>query len=174
MSLLRPAICLATSVTLATTMSCGGSSSNLVGQGQDSGGSESGATGDSASAGDSSGGDSGAQDSATGDSPNGGDTGMDAAVCRPLGAGDTDVYVDQTFTGSPRTGAAACPLQTIDAGIVMAAALTGKITIHVAGPAAGIPCNELACAQARSPSTSRAQLPASPTTRRASWPSART
>jgi len=142
MSLLRSALGLATSVTLATTMSCGGSSSNLIGQGQDSGGSESGATGDSGSSGDSSGGDSGAKDSASADSPNAGDTGMDAAVCRPLGAGDTDVYVDQSFTGSPRTGAAACPLQTIDAGIVMAATLTGKITIHVAGSAAGITYNE--------------------------------
>jgi hypothetical protein len=77
-------------------------------------------------------GDAGALDSGTGDAADAG--GADApGVCAPLAAGATDVYVDQRFAGTPRTGAAACPLSTILQGVAAASRLGGAVTIHVAG-----------------------------------------
>ena len=57
---------------------------------------------------------------------------MDAG-CGALGAGATDVYVDQRFTGASQTGTQACPFATILAGTTAAAPLSGSVTIHVAG-----------------------------------------
>jgi len=58
---------------------------------------------------------------------------VEASVCAPLPAKATDVYVDQAFTGTPRTGAPACPLLTIAEGIAVAVSLGGSSTVHVAG-----------------------------------------
>jgi hypothetical protein len=51
----------------------------------------------------------------------------------PLGAGATDVYVDQRYTGSAPSGVQACPFPTITAGLGAAAMLSGTRTVHVAG-----------------------------------------
>ncbi len=74
--------------------------------------------------------DSSPPDSASSDAPS---PPADAGPCAPLTSASTDIYVDPRFTGSPRTGAEACPLPTILAGITAATTLGGARTVHVAG-----------------------------------------
>jgi hypothetical protein len=126
----------------AALMACGGSSSTLGGSGGGDGGSESssGGGGDTGAPGTDSGGpqgdsslaDTGSSSSEAGASDTGtAETGP--GTCAPLGAGATDVYVDQRYAGSMQTGVQACPFTTITQGLTAAASLTGTRTVHVAG-----------------------------------------
>ncbi len=127
----------------AALMACGGSSSTLGGSGGVDGGSESSSGGgaDTGAPGSDSGGpqgDSSAADTGSAPSSEAGeaDTGTSETgpgACAPLGAGATDVYVDQRYTGTMHTGVQACPFTTITAGLSAAASLTGTRTVHVAG-----------------------------------------
>ncbi len=85
--------------------------------------------------------DSGALDSPAGDStasdsspsPDGPAPPVEAGTCAPLTGASTDIYVDSRFTGTPATGAQACPLHTIQLGLAAAKTLGGPRTVHVAG-----------------------------------------
>jgi len=118
-------------IALSLVAACGGSQFEAGAPGPDGGSpsQESGAPLDSAMALDgpseaSPGAESGAADATGG--------------CQPLGAGATDVYVDQRFTGATRTGVAACPFRSLLEGINAALTLTGLRTVHVAGDASGL------------------------------------
>ena len=87
--------------------------------------------GDSSSASDSSSSsDSAPSDAPTSDSP---PPPAEAGTCSALTAASTDIYVDSRFTGTPATGAQACPLHTIQAGLTAAKTLGGPRNVHVAG-----------------------------------------
>jgi len=119
-------------------VACGGASNALIGSGDGGPGSSSDGGADTGTApadsggpqGDSSLGDTGSSEAGTSDT-GGAETG--AGACVPLGAGVTDVYVDQRSTASTPTGVQACPFPTITQGLTAAASLTGTRTVHVAG-----------------------------------------
>jgi hypothetical protein len=121
---------------------CGGASSSLGGGGGDGGSeSSSGGSADTGTTGTDSGGPQGdssfADTGSTSPSEAGAsDTGTSETgpgTCAPLGAGATDVYVDQRYMGSMHTGVQSCPFTTITQGLTAAASLTGTRTVHVAG-----------------------------------------
>ncbi len=122
--------------TLAILAACGGSGDTLFGSddgGGDSGTGDAGGAGDSGNPADGGPSDGASTPDATADASPPPDAAADAGVCAPLAAGATDVYVDSRFTGSPATGARACPLPTILKGMAAAALLSGTRTVHVAG-----------------------------------------
>jgi hypothetical protein len=124
----------------ATLMACGGASTSQLGSSADSGpGSSSEGGVDTGTTGTDSGGSQGDSSLADTGSPSEagttdtGATETGPGTCVPLGAGATDVYVDQRYTGSMPTGVQACPFPTITQGLMAAASLTGTRTVHVAG-----------------------------------------
>ena len=83
----------------------------------------------------------GGSDGGRGDAAGGSDA-PSIPPCAPLPPTATDVYVDQSFVGTPQTGAQACPLHTIAEGLTAAASLSGVRTVHVAGAAGGVTYKE--------------------------------
>jgi len=128
---------------------CGGASSSLGGgdggsESSSGGGADTGTTGTDSGGpqGDSSLADTGSTSSSEGGTGDTGASETGPGTCGPLGAGATDVYVDQTYMGSMHTGVQACPFATITQGLTAAASLTGTRTVHVAGSTPALVYNE--------------------------------
>jgi hypothetical protein len=146
---------------LVVLAACGGGSSTITGTkgdggtgsssgGEDGGGEneDGGATssggstssGSTSSGGSTSGGSSSSGSTTDSGTDSGSDSGPDAAItcAAPVAVnGQTDVYVDQKYTGTQQLGNQACPFKTITAGLSFANPLTGTRIVHVAGAAAG-------------------------------------
>jgi hypothetical protein len=117
---------------LTLPLACGGSAFQAGPSTADSGLLDSSSLLDSGSL-DSPSGDSSAADTAAASDAPADTTPAEASVCAPLTAADVDIYVDSRFTGTPATGAQACPVHTILEGIAIANTLGGARTVHVAG-----------------------------------------